>query len=161
MKHFSSKTAGFTLIELLVVISIIGLLSSVVVASLNTARAKGRDASRVQTVSQIKNALELYYNDNKTYPVYPSGVAIQTLVTTDLTKYLPGLSAGFAIPQTLNSFFSNGNNYELFVAVENGASFSKNAGCNSSDYAYWLNNSNNNLYCFGNSSSVSIAIPGR
>lgn len=55
---------GFTLIELLVVISIIGLLSSVVLASLATARASARDSERIATIKQIQNALELYAIDN-------------------------------------------------------------------------------------------------
>lgn len=62
------KKKGFTLIELLVVISIIGLLSSVVLASLNQARAKARDSQRKQAVIQIRNALELYYADHNSYP---------------------------------------------------------------------------------------------
>jgi type II secretion system protein G len=59
---------GFTLIELLVVIAIIGLLSSIVLASLNTARAKARDASRLEEIKQIKTALEFYYDQNGFYP---------------------------------------------------------------------------------------------
>ncbi|MFT5179891.1 MAG: prepilin-type N-terminal cleavage/methylation domain-containing protein [Candidatus Paceibacteria bacterium] len=59
---------GFTLIELLVVIAIIGLLSSVVLASLNTARARGNDAKRLSEMRSIMTALELYYNDNGRYP---------------------------------------------------------------------------------------------
>lgn len=59
---------GFTLIELLVVISIIGMLSSVVLASLNSARAKARDASRIAQLGQMRTALELYYLDNGYYP---------------------------------------------------------------------------------------------
>jgi len=51
---------GFTLIELLVVIAIIGILSSVVLASLNSARQKSRDARRVADIKQIQLALELY-----------------------------------------------------------------------------------------------------
>lgn len=43
-----TKNKGFTLIELLVVISIVGLLSSVVLASLNTARDKGRISAGLQ-----------------------------------------------------------------------------------------------------------------
>ncbi|MDO8408311.1 MAG: prepilin-type N-terminal cleavage/methylation domain-containing protein [bacterium] len=62
----SSK--GFTLIELLVVIAIIGLLSSIVLASLNTARSKGRDAHRVGDVHQLEIALALYFSKNGTYP---------------------------------------------------------------------------------------------
>lgn len=67
MKFKSNK--GFTLIELLVVISIIGLLSSIVLASLNTARAKGRDAKRMSDIREIRNALELYRTTTGYYPV--------------------------------------------------------------------------------------------
>ena len=62
------RTRGFTLIELLVVIAIIGMLSSVVLASLNTARAKARDARRVSDLKQMQLALELYYDSNGSYP---------------------------------------------------------------------------------------------
>jgi len=60
--------AGFTLIELLVVISIIGLLSSIVLASVNTARAKARDARRVADIKEIEKALQLFYDANGSYP---------------------------------------------------------------------------------------------
>ncbi|MBU6320958.1 MAG: type II secretion system protein [Patescibacteria group bacterium] len=62
------RSRGFTLIELLVVIAIIGLLSSIVLASLNTARQKGFDAQRVSNMRAIQTALELYYNDHGQYP---------------------------------------------------------------------------------------------
>jgi prepilin-type N-terminal cleavage/methylation domain-containing protein len=60
---------GFTLIELLVVISIIGLLSSVVLASLNSARVKANDARRISDLQQLQTALGFYYDDNGSYPV--------------------------------------------------------------------------------------------
>lgn len=63
-----SKQRGFTLIELLVVIAIIGLLSTLAVVSLNNARMKSRDAVRVSDIKQIQTALELYYNDENSYP---------------------------------------------------------------------------------------------
>lgn len=65
----SQKKSGFTLIELLVVISIISLLSSVVMASLNTARMKARDAKRRAELKQVQIGLQLYYvTNNGTYP---------------------------------------------------------------------------------------------
>jgi type II secretion system protein G len=59
---------GFTLIELLVVIAIIGILSAVIIASLNTARAKARDARKMEDMHQIELALNLYYAVNGQYP---------------------------------------------------------------------------------------------
>jgi len=55
-------TRGFTLIELLVVIAIIGILASVVLVSLNSARQKGKDARVISDVQQIRTALESGYN---------------------------------------------------------------------------------------------------
>lgn len=62
-------TAGFTLIELLVVISIIAMLASIVLTSVNDARTKARDVRRIQDLKQIQIALELYFNDHGNYPV--------------------------------------------------------------------------------------------
>ena len=62
------KGAGFTLIELLVVIAIIGLLASIVLVSLNTARQKARDVRRISDLRQVALALEMYYDDNTSYP---------------------------------------------------------------------------------------------
>ena len=59
---------GFTLIELLVVIAIIGVLASTVLASLNGARAKARDARRKSDIRQLKLALEFYFDTNNIYP---------------------------------------------------------------------------------------------
>ncbi len=56
------------MIELLVVIAIIGILSSVVLASLNSARQKSRDAKRVSDIQNLQLALELSFDSNSEYP---------------------------------------------------------------------------------------------
>lgn len=63
----STRNRGFTLIELLVVIAIIGVLSSVVLASLNTARTRAKDAAVKTGVRQFVTLLQLEYTDTGSY----------------------------------------------------------------------------------------------
>jgi type II secretion system protein G len=97
-----NKNKGFTLIELLVVVAIISLLSSVVLTSLNSARAKARDARRLSDVRQLQIALELYYDDNGSYPSsgtacsgwalsHPGYIACWDDLETQLSPYLTRL----------------------------------------------------------------------
>ena len=68
MKPKKSRKKGFTLIELLVVISIIGVISSVVYASISGAREKARDARRMSDLIQMKLALEFFYETEEHAP---------------------------------------------------------------------------------------------
>ncbi len=61
--NYKNRSFGFTLIELLVVIAIIGILSAVVLASLNTARSKGQDAAIQSDLSTIQTQAEIYYGN--------------------------------------------------------------------------------------------------
>jgi len=65
--------SGFTLIELLVVIAIIGILASVVLASLNSARAKGADAATKANLANARAQAELYYDTNGNYTLVCTG----------------------------------------------------------------------------------------
>ncbi len=64
-KTYLSK--GFTLIELLVVIAIIGILSSIVLASLNTARNKGSDAAVKSNLNGMRSQAEIVYDNTASY----------------------------------------------------------------------------------------------
>jgi prepilin-type N-terminal cleavage/methylation domain-containing protein len=110
----SNGSRAFTLIELLVVIAIIGVLSSVVLASLNSARDKAMDAKRSSDMNQVITALELFYDANGRYPdsistVDPKcdrGYCLNTIVTNYLVPagYLP------AAPQD-PKYENDSNNY--------------------------------------------------
>jgi len=67
----SSK--GFTLIELLVVVSIIGVLATIIVSTLNDARARARRVQVVVQIDQLRKSLELYNLDNGHYPNRENG----------------------------------------------------------------------------------------
>lgn len=78
--HLRKSVRGFTLIELLVVIAIIGILATLLLLQLNIARQKARDVQRVTAVNQIRDAVELYYDDNNAYPA--------DITTATLGKYM-------------------------------------------------------------------------
>jgi|SRR5665213_574275 len=76
-----SKSRGFTLIELLVVIAIIGLLASIILASLNTARSKGADAAAKGDFDNIRTQSAIYYDTYNGYASAAVAAATSPLAT--------------------------------------------------------------------------------
>jgi len=103
MKNLTKK--GFTLVELLVVISIIGLLSTIAIVSLGSARAKSRDTKRIADMKQFSTALEQYYSDQGGYPAVTTMLATWTASGTPPVAPLAAndIVLGTATSNTLTS----------------------------------------------------------
>lgn len=64
----NKPTKGFTLIEIIIVITIIGIISTIVLSSLNSARDKSHTALAQRELTEIRSAMEVLYSDTGTYP---------------------------------------------------------------------------------------------
>lgn len=68
MSFFRTSRPGFSLLEGLIVLAMIGLLAAFAAVSLNSARARTRDAQRLANMSTMRSALQLYWLEKATYP---------------------------------------------------------------------------------------------
>ena len=113
------NSKAFTLIELLVVISIIGILTTLVAANLNSARGRARDAQRKSDLKNISTALRLYYNDNGGYPVagsFPSWGSKWKVADTVYMNAVPG----DPLPDQVYKYqYADSDNFILSACLEN------------------------------------------
>jgi len=86
MIHIKNTNKGFTLIELLVVIAIIGILASVVLASLSTARAKGKDAAIKSALPNAIAQAEIEANGGNYSCTDPSGVTVLANIKANVSS---------------------------------------------------------------------------
>ncbi len=120
------KSIGFTLIELLVAISIIGILSSFLLANFIGVRQRARDGVRKSDLRQIQSALELYRSDQSTYPPNTSFSTCGGAFTggNPVTTYMqkipcdPSSTASTPISYTYNSISPN-TAYTIVACLEN------------------------------------------
>jgi len=85
-----NKNFAFTLIELLIVIAVIGLLSIMSVAYLQSAKAKARDVDRLGYIKQLQQSLDFYYDKNGNFPISSNCGA--TTPSTDWCNSIESLS---------------------------------------------------------------------
>jgi prepilin-type N-terminal cleavage/methylation domain-containing protein len=104
-----NRFGGFTLIELLVVIAIIGILSSVVLVSLNSARIRARDEAVRSNLNTVRSEIELYYINNN--EGYGTPASAGTAVCSD-QPFSEGV-----IPEALDSAEENGGTEDTLCAV--------------------------------------------
>ncbi len=120
------KQEGFTIIELLVVFAIIGLLATLTIASINTARVKSRDARRISDMRTMVNALEMYFNDNESYPLRDrafSGNSEWSGLESDLAPYLSTMPND-PVDGTFYFYDSEGDGYGIMCGFEHSGNFS-------------------------------------
>ncbi|EKE15060.1 MAG: hypothetical protein ACD_12C00171G0007 [uncultured bacterium] len=114
---------GFTLIELLIVIIILGVLAALITGNFFTSLKKGRDAKRKADLEQIKQALEMYYEDKRTYPTFtfPFGSKLCENVGCGASEkvYMQKVPDDPVSGKDYQYLSSDGTDYKLFACLEN------------------------------------------
>jgi prepilin-type N-terminal cleavage/methylation domain-containing protein len=125
-KKTNKKKKGFTLIELLIVIAIIGILASIVLVSLNSARQKGKAASYKSTISSLNPALLMCCDTSTLSTVSQTGTA--DVCSDAIGSFWPTAANGGTIAITTNC--ANGGSTPYEVTATPPASMGLPTACN-------------------------------
>ncbi len=139
---FINKQKGFTLIELLVVIAIIGLLSTLAVVSLNSAREKARDARREADVKLINNAIQLYIQENNAAPDGDNGSGGNGVCISSESCWGSGGDLALALKTYTSPLVTDPTNEgaNVYVYVSSAALSSNGCTtCNNESYQFYVN----------------------
>lgn len=162
-----SRKKGFTLIELLVVVAIIGLLASIVLASLNTARNKAKDAAIKEDMHSMEQVMALNYND------YGSYCQLQWGWNNVSGGECQGFSGTYAAQATAicNNIYNNAGDiwaptggyriydntstgcattYSFMIALNDGNWYCSGSSGAKGEYAFYGNPPTSNPGCYGN-----------
>lgn len=130
MRNKINNQFGFTLLELIIVIGILAILATILIAMLDpfTQFQKSNDARRKSDLSQIKNALEQYYQDNGKYPVSDSSFQMVRLngdpVTKNSPSWVPYMDVVPSDPNSSKSYayysVSPWQSYFLYASLDRG-----------------------------------------
>jgi prepilin-type N-terminal cleavage/methylation domain-containing protein len=136
---------GFTLIELLVVVAIIGILSTIVLSSLSSARTRAHTSRTLAELRSLSLAFELYHLDNNDYPndVTPN------IMPNGMDSYLPN---GWPLPSFPNAvydweYWDSGTASE---AIQISVRFCENGSCSFPNEPWaedFINNQNAAFWC--------------
>ncbi len=143
---------GFTLIELLVVIAIIGILSSIVIASLNSARTKGAVSAAKSGAAQLRTQSEVYYDGAGAGTGYATAAATCT-ISQPISGAAPTLGAGVASTTCLFGDSTVQSQIKQIATNANAAVI----GNVSADYQKWAVSTtlkNGSQYCIDNSGNT-------
>lgn len=145
------KEAGFTLIELLVVIAIVGVLSGVVIQSLNSARAKSRNASRSTQIDQLHKAMEISATLSGTNKLPYSGTPVANLTDWRCLGLTTGTcwnGIGYSFYTPLNNTVAQGIAGKTVASIPKDPFFPSNPSVAGDYYLYHSNVSDiNTLNC--------------
>ena len=139
-----SNKKGFTLIELLMVIAIIGILASVVLASMNTSRQRASDGKTKAQLSSIRSAAELYRDGVGNY-----GISVLGTEAAVAPNFGNGCSSGMFTDILLDPYMAT----VAYPYLQAGNLKCTTNGANASDYVvtarlltggYWCVDDNGN-----------------